>query len=265
MTTHIIGVDCATEPANVGLALAKYDGQTCVVTVAQTCRNQDDERPAVIIERWLKALQVTLLARDAPLGWPVPMGQALYKHSAGEFIGVNSNAMFRRATDEAIENRPLKRPLEVGANLIARTALSALTLLHDLRRRTSQRIPLAWEMGIPTHLSVIEVDPAATRLNLAALIKVAPTGKTTKDKKEMEKKEKDAFRRKQIVESIPPAVDVSAVRGDIEASDHALDAVWCAMAAREFIEGRCVAPSPAQLATAMQEGWIWAGAHRRKA
>jgi hypothetical protein len=76
--------------------------------------------------------------------------------------------MFRRMTDDEIHRRLRKRPLEVGANLIARTAHSALKLLGEIRERTGLAIPLAWAPVEALPYRAIEVYPAATRSSGAA-------------------------------------------------------------------------------------------------
>ena len=42
-------------------------------------------------------------------------------------------------------------------------------------------------------------------------------------------------------------------------SEHARDAVVCAVAGMEYLAGRIVAPRKTQLPQARQEGWTWAG------
>ena len=58
-------------------------------------------------------------------------------------MGSSAHALFRRQTDDDIHTRFRKRPLEVGANFISRTAVAALKLLQKLRTSTSMAIPLA--------------------------------------------------------------------------------------------------------------------------
>ena len=120
--------------------------------------------PVEIISKWIKASDKVLLAFDAPLGWPDAMGNSLVIHQAGQEISSPANKLFRRCTDDEIYNRFRIRPLEVGANLSARTAGAALRLLGELRNRTGCEIPLAWDASPQNGISVIEVYPAATLL-----------------------------------------------------------------------------------------------------
>lgn len=103
-----------------------------------------------------------LIALDAPLGWPKGLGRQLQNHLAGAVVTSEPNEIFRRETDRFIERAYQKRPLEVGANLIARTAHSALKLLGDIRAASDREIPLTWTPRTIVGTVAIEVYPAAT-------------------------------------------------------------------------------------------------------
>ena len=111
-----------------------------------------------ILDQILNDYNPTLLAIDSPLGWPVAMHLALCGHRAGEKITASPDKVFQRATDEFIKDKFGKKPLEVGANLIARTAHAACELLGE------RKIPVRLKPGILKRLSAIEVYPAATLL-----------------------------------------------------------------------------------------------------
>ncbi len=128
-----------------------------------------------IIVRWQKKTPISLLALDAPLGWPTSLGETLIDHEAGQQVAVDSDKLFHRETDTRIKLPSGRKPLEVRANLIARTAKSALNLLYDLRNMTGESIPLVWEFSVPQQLSAIEVYPAATPI---PYIHFSPTGQT---------------------------------------------------------------------------------------
>jgi hypothetical protein len=118
--------------------------------------------PATIVAGWLEGAPGALLAIDAPLGWPKQLGVSLVGHEAGDALTPEADQLFHRDTDAAIERELRKRPLEVGANLIARTAHAALSFLEELRRLTGLTLPLAWDREQRAPVSVIEVYPAAT-------------------------------------------------------------------------------------------------------
>lgn len=225
----LIGIDCATQPRKVGLALAELDGKSIRIKACRT--GSPREEPAWIVSRWMGEYGTALLALDAPLGWPRAMGQALNGHQAGAGLGAAAHELFRRQTDDAIYQRFNKRPLEVGANFISRTAVAALNLLEQLRMTTDQLIPLAWSPVDLKQSAAIEVYPAATR------IAHGWPG------------------RGGSIDGLESLMDFSAIDGELPASDDAIDALVCVVAAADFIQGR--ARPPVDLETAQQEGWIW--------
>ena len=225
----LIGIDCATQPAKVGLALGELDGEIIRIKACRT--GSPREEPAWILSRWIEAYGPALLALDAPLGWPRAMGAVLAGHQAGAGMGAAAHELFRRETDDAIYQRFRKRPLEVGANFISRTAVAALNLLEQLRCTTDQPIPLAWSPADLQHTAAIEVYPAATRLAHGS------PGKGGS------------------IEGLERLLDLSALDAGLPASDDAIDALVCVLAAADFIKGR--ARPPEDLAIAQQESWIW--------
>ena len=155
----IIGIDCATKDEKVGLALDSvgYDK----VAIREVCLGSRN-KPAAAITEWLKRGKPALLALDAPLGWPVALAEELPRHLAGRSLEACPDNLFSRFTDKAVQKAIGKKPLEVGANLIARTAYSALKLLETLRKESGLPIPLAWQWENIVGTSAIEVYPAAT-------------------------------------------------------------------------------------------------------
>ena len=226
--TTIIGIDCATQPEKTGLALARWDGGP-VVLQEIACGSRHD-RPAGIVAHWLQGVERALLALDAPLGWPLALGRELTRHAAGQPVDADPADLFRRHTDRVIERLLGKRPLEVGADRIARTAHAALQLLAAVSAETGRPIPLVWGAGAFESLGAIEVYPAATRLARGVLNR-------------------------------PGALaglegEFAAGLGFLEAaSPDARDAVVCTLAGADFLAGRAVAPD--DLALARREGWIW--------
>ena len=152
MPTTIIGIDCATQPKNVGLALGHdHEGKT---TIDKVFIGSMADSVVDTVAAWASPDAPTLLALDAPLGWPAGLGQNLQPHQAGATIHLDANSMFRRLTDKAVKQSTGKLPLDVGADRIARTALAALGLLQDLREATSQPIPLAWQPPLDAGIHV---------------------------------------------------------------------------------------------------------------
>jgi len=237
----IIGIDCATQSNKTGLALASLDNRW--VRIIDVKVGSKNEPVAEIIENWLQQAQPALLALDAPLGWPKQLAQSLPNHIAGEPLRGKSEELFSRMTDRFIWHEIGKKPLEVGANLIARTAFSALKLLDTLRQDARLAIPLAWEQGIIKETSAIEVYPAAT---LTAL----------RIKARDYRKEKGA--RKKLVDKLGKHVGIeTSQRKILESNSHAIDAVICVLAGTHFLLSECLKPEPNDQERARKEGWIW--------
>jgi predicted RNase H-like nuclease len=235
----IVGVDCATDSTRVGLALGAWrDGSVSVERVRMCGKGP----PANIIVEWIGLDAPVLLALDAPLGWPAPMGDALASHAAGDNIPVRPNAMFRRETDRFVHEALGKMPLEVGADRIARTALAALNLVGELRQRLNRPTPLAWSPAELPEMSAIEVYPAATLVAHGIRAKGY-------------KRPPDVIERHEIASALR---DHLTMPGDItELTTHAdaLDAVVCLLAAKDFLMSNAVPPTDPT--RARKEGWIW--------
>jgi predicted RNase H-like nuclease len=235
MTMQIIGIDYSTEPVRTGLALGSFDGSKVVVKDVKL--GSKAEPPVEIVLRWLKEEPVALLAIDAPLGWPSDFARTLSIHEAGNPVQFDGEMddFFSRLTDRVVQQELGKRPLEVGANLIARTAFGALRLLKELREGAQLEIPLAWQQGEIIVTSVIEVYPASTMRAL---------GIRSED-----------YRRSSGVKAlnVEPLSKESQTR--VENSPHALDAVICLAAATDFLAAKCI-PIP-DVEKAHKEGWIW--------
>jgi hypothetical protein len=226
--TTIIGIDCATQPEKTGLALALWDsGRVVLREIA--CGSRHD-LPAAIVTRWLSGAERALLALDAPLGWPLALGRELAQHEAGQPLDADPAELFRRHTDRVIEQLLGKRPLEVGADRIARTAHAALRLLAAVAEEIGRPIPLVWGPGEFESVGVIEVYPAATRL--ARGVPNRP-GSLAGLESEF-------------------ATDLGFLEA---ASLDVRDAVVCTLAGADFLAGWALAPD--DLALARREGWIW--------
>ena len=241
MKHRLLGIDCATEDAKIGVAYGELTTNGLAVYEARQCSRENSVIETTI--SWLAQDNFpTLLAIDAPLGWPVALSVSLVKHLAGDEIATEPNTMFRRCTDHFIQEKIGKTPLDVGADRIARTAHSALTLLGALRRRLRCEIPLAWSLDDCARISAIEVYPAATLR--------AHSINASGYKKKSNLAERDA-----IIEHLRSHTSFPENIEAIRESSDALDAVVCLVAGGDFLRG--LAMPPADLALAKQEGWIW--------
>ena len=238
----VIGVDCATEPRKIGLAVGEFSTST-------PRRLLDADRlgsHSSILEKvvsWMPLGQACLLALDAPLGWPAPIGATLSNHEAGQAISASADQMFRRETDRVIKQKLGKQPLDVGADRIARTAYVAVRFLGELRNATGLPIPLAWSAEVAAP-SAIEVYPAATLLAHGL-------------RSGQYKKAEHEPQREKITKRLAARMALDAdMRSRLVSSDHVLDAAICVLAGFDFLDGVCIAPEDHDLA--VKEGWIWA-------
>jgi len=267
--TLLIGIDCATKANQTGLACGcLVDGK---LTVCSAERGKGEEWESGVdgkVEEWIakgkREARKVLLALDAPLGWPRPLGDALVSHEAGRACAFqnlkydspfqrkgkrktsDADLLFQRATDRRIHDALDVKPLDVGANLIARTAHTALCFLDRLRKETKRAIPLAWAPGNANLacVSTIEVYPAATLKGRGFRYEGYK-----KDNKEA---------RACIVERLDGEMELSSViKCEMRKNDNVLDAVVCVLAAADFVRGDVRCPAESDLDLAKQEGWIW--------
>ncbi|MDH5178726.1 MAG: DUF429 domain-containing protein [Gammaproteobacteria bacterium] len=236
----IIGIDCATEPRDIGLACGNYSNSHLVVTQARKIAK--NETVADVICRWIRKGIPCLLAIDAPLGWPAELGEELSRHTAGARVVTDPNMMFRRETDRRVKQITGKTALDVGADRIARSAHAALELLEALRKKTGKNIPLAWDNHLKDNISAIEVYPAAT-LKMTGLIS---TGY---------KKPENTKERKDIIFGLEQYLRLDVDKTILENDDDILDATVCLLAGADFLNGKAVRPD--NMGTAIKEGWIW--------
>lgn len=241
--TIIIGIDCATEDKNVGLARGRLaDGG---IQVSEALSNFKAGEALLTLRRWIDPGTPTLVAVDAPLGWPQQMGETLVNHKAGEPMAVEANQLFRRRTDVYIKERLSQQPLDVGADRIARTAHRALRLLGELGTALSQPISLAWKPSLHG-VTAIEVYPAAT------LISYGIPARCYKD-------EGGTNARTNIVNRLDDHITLSDEQSRLAcvADADVLDAVVCILAGADFLRERAVAPREQDMEVARKEGWIW--------
>ncbi len=235
----LIGIDCAAQPKNVGIAVGRIvDG---ITVIEQLYAGHPD--PADVIAEAISS--PALLAFDSPLGWPADLGTRLAQHQAGSRLEGEPNDLFRRETDRFVKQTVGKQSLDVGADRIARTAHAALSLLSDVRERTGLAIDVAATQHSSAATRCFEVYPAAT---LKAHVIDARGYKGSKPQNH------DA--RRKLIEALETRLRIDDALIDLAiAKDDALDAAICCLAAADFIEGACFEPEDEDLAA--KEGWIW--------
>jgi predicted RNase H-like nuclease len=223
------------------LAAAERELESVCVTDLRIGTNVRETRD--ILSKWISGSSDCLLAFDSPLGWPAPLGPSLETHYAGGPIPISSNELFRRETDRTVRERLRKQSLDVGADRIARTAVSTLGLIQDLRDELSIEIPLAWSPDHAVGAAAIEVYPAATLIGHS----LRSSGY------------KDTNRQAERDEIVKALSKTMALRSEhmrlAEANADLLDALVCVLAGDDFLSGDCVEPE--NRSRAAKEGWIW--------
>ena len=227
-------------PKTLGLHLDHFENGNAHINQVTIGSNEID-MVGIIID-WAKQNQTTLIALDAPLGWPDDLGKALFTHEAGQPIRIKPNQLFRRETDRFIKTKIGKQPLDVGADRIARTTHSALAFLNEIRTRTGVLIPLAWENSSLEQLFTIEVYPAATLL----VHNIDVPGYKQKNNDQA---------RNMIIEQLKEFIEIPSDTSMILRYDHVLDAIICVLAGLDFLTGDTYKPTDLELAK--KEGWIW--------
>jgi predicted RNase H-like nuclease len=238
--TTLIGIDCATKAKNIGLAYGFFEKEKAQIDEVTICSN-DIDLVGTIVE-WTKRSEYTLIALDAPLGWPVDLGKSLNIHEAGKPIKIEPNQLFRRETDRLVKTNIGKQPLDVGADRIARTAHSALSLLEEIREKTGEAVPLAWKPNQSPGVYAIEVYPAATLLAHAIR---PPSYKVIKGQ--------DV--RRTLVNTLSNHIALPSDTSLMEMNDDAIDAALCVLAGADFLLGDVIEPN--NMDSAKREGWIW--------
>lgn len=237
----IVGIDCSTDPRKIGLAAAERRADSLRITDLRIGGTATEVRD--ILSRWISDSSACLLALDSPLGWPASLGRSLAGHDAGGALPVEANELFRRETDRTVRKEIGKQSLDVGADRIARTALSTLRLIQDLRDTLNIEIPLAWSPDLVRCTAAIEVYPAAT------LIGHSLRASGYKDVKRQPE-------RVEIVKELAPKMEIGAPHLQLaEGNADLLDALVCVLAGDDFLNGDCVNPKNPREAT--KEGWIW--------
>jgi len=233
--TTIIGIDCAVDPKKRGVAVGRFDGTYCTISLPDIAGTNAEI--ASVVSKCVQETQQVLIAIDAPLGWPTSLGTSLANHRAGDPLLEVSNNLFRRTTDQFIKLTIGQQPLDVGADRIARTAHAALEILGAV----GTPIPLAWDSSF-TGCAAIEVYPAAT-LKACGL----PSSGYKEKRQETTRREITAGLRQWL--QVPAQIESALDNADI------LDAIVCVLAGLDFLRGE--AYHPPKDTPAKKEGWIW--------
>jgi hypothetical protein len=230
-----VGVDLAAEPVNTAVAAVRWaDGAATVESLAV---GADDAALVPAIGAAAKA------GIDCPLGWPVPFVRFLLDHQEFRPPGAAGAAWRRslacRQTDLVTREVARLVPLSVSTDRIGLVAMRCAGLLAELA--AAGRPVDRTGAGV-----VVEVYPAAA-LKLWGLEHRRYKGAA------------HAAARSALVDrltGLAPWLRLGPYERECRRTDHALDAVVAALAARAAALGAATAPGPDQVAAAATEGWI---------
>ena len=294
---QIIGIDCAAKPEDFGLARGRVRGRTVEIVEVDKGKGSKNCLDHLVkqVRCWIYGknadrAKATLLALDAPLGWPIQLTRALRNHTAGAPLGHPSDAsrkdrnpghhLFRRHTDRFIAQKFPGAPLDIGADRIARVARSALELLGRLGTTGDGQsaVPLLWDSRGLEGLGAIEVYPRLTlrhlRSSQEADLRYKRMGKGS---------EHAQASRREIVHKILPtrlSFNENDLRltppkgGQIDYDHDRIDAVLCVLEGLHFLLAESVGPEHPEAAAWLaeetgpptvasvddiqaSEGWIW--------
>lgn len=286
---QIIGIDCAADPKNIGVAYTTMAGTELTLKDVQFGASGDRSRrdrllrlAKDIVERITADRGTpTLLALDAPLGWPTPMGHLLSHHTAGAPLpgDADPDSLFRRGTDQFIAENLGKTPIEVGANLIARVTHTTLRLIGMIRSQVDGMAtnPLRSHEFPQESINFIEVYPALAGPFLLRRLPVRNTWdywnhrETGLAKALSEERDENKTHINQLCGDLRDNLSSPSMRVVVgldpkgmdrlntqHGRDHGLDAILCAWTGFRFLHGRCEPPQGKIRRTQLeQEGWIW--------
>ena len=245
----LIGIDLATKAPKVGVATARHTARGLRDWSVRRGTNGDDTVPwlAGLVTELVSDADDVVLAIDAPLGWPQAMQEGLPKIPGATIAVTDPDHFFQRETDRATRALLGRGVLEVGANLIARTAFTALALLEALRREDERWTVMSERAPGPRR--VLEVYPYGTAHQLLPEAERKPllTGYKGASDKARAQRTKLHAALTEAVTGLPA----------LPATDHELDALLCCLGASRYLEGECHSPSREQQPAADREGWIW--------
>lgn len=245
MTVKLVGLDMATQNEKTGLSVAvrEKDGyRLTFIGAGQKGRPLTD-----LLLPYIKEGDQILFCLDAPLGWPEAMSKNLPGHQAGAGLDLKADRLFSRYTDRQVHKRLGKKPMEVGAERIARTALRALAVLEEIRGLYNKELPLAWSLAGFSDWQAIEVYPAAL-LKTRSLVDGSYKGK------------KGLRERLRMVRALLKEPEIFFNQDQAQAmvvQDDVFDAYLCLLAGLDFLLARAPGPPKKKLALAKNEGWIW--------
>ncbi|MDQ2654701.1 MAG: DUF429 domain-containing protein [Chloroflexota bacterium] len=220
-----VGIDFASQPKNTALCEIVWDGSSA--TVVQVASPVTDE----LIRELVAGPPSRVFGVDIPFGWPTHFVQFVTAHMARVTPppGVSSTQKRLRATDEFVWEVFRRQPLSVSTDRIGIPAMRWASLMQEFG--VVNRAGDGW---------FYEVYPAAARMSW---------GLPPKD---------DAAALDLLMAECPLFFAAAELPHALLRSDHAFDALICALATRAAALGLTYPPPADVQDLAEVEGWIHA-------
>lgn len=230
------GVDLAAQATGTAVAVLTWDVARARVT---NLIEGADDSDVVAAARGADKVGV-----DCPFGWPVEFVRLVHDHERGQLAAPASSGrawrrgLTMRVTDQHVQAMTGLTPLSVSADRIGHAALRWTAIAATLE-----------ENGLDVSRDgsglLAEVYPAAALRHWGLPYRgyKGPTNRSVRDG---------------LVDrllALAPWLDLAEYAGRCRSSDHALDAVLCALVARAVACWATDRPGPHQQA-AVVEGWI---------
>jgi hypothetical protein len=218
-----VGIDFASQPKNTALCEIVWDGSSA--TVVKVASNVTDDQIRDLVEN----PPSRVFGVDIPFGWPTHFVQFVLAHMQRVTppLGVSGAQKRLRATDEFTWDLLGRQPLSVSTDRIGIPAMRWAALMQ--------------EFGVTNRAGdgrFFEVYPAAARLSW---------GLPPKD---------DVAALDLLVAECPLFFAAAEYPSALLRSEHAFDALMCALAARSAALGLSYPPPPELQDVAEVEGWI---------
>ena len=229
-----VGVDVASRPAGTAACWLRWDAGGA--TIKRVEHGVDDHRLAALL-----AEPVARIGLDVPLGWPDEFVAAVAEHHEGRPFGTAAmDRLARRETDRWVHDHPEigQLPLSVSTDRIAYPAMRMARVLGEVVGEPIDRTGAG---------KFVEVYPAAALRVWGLRYRGYKRGAD-----------------RQVFLDVAAALRQrctwlaadATTWGEVMRSDHAFDALICALVARACQLGLCH-PIPHHLrAAAAREGWI---------
>ncbi len=230
------GVDLAAEAKGTAIAVIGWGGSGAqVTTVVQGAHDADVLAVAQEADK---------VGVDCPFGWPIEFVRVVHDHERGQLMMPASSgrewrrALTMRATDQHVQRTTGLTPLSVAADRIGHAALRWAAVAARLERA-------GLDVSRDGSGLLAEVYPAAAlrHWHLPHRGYKGPANRSV---------------RAGLVDQLlaeAPWLELGEHAGTCRSSDHALDAVLCALVARAAALGATVPPGRHE-STAALEGWI---------